>query len=245
MNKLDRYVIRAVLGGVFVVLAVLLALGALFTFAGQQDDIGEGSYTALDALWFVLLNLPQQMYETMPIAVMIARCLGSLARGSELTVMRAAGISVWRIAGSVAWPCCWYSSRCCGEFIAPPLVAMAKQRSCSPSFPPSHSRAVQVPGARRKSADQCFPAVRARRIWRHAHFRTDRGSRTEIRGHCDHGQSAGRRQLETSHYASTTFGGERIESRTGDREFASTVGGDFLALTVSSPRQLETACCGT
>ena len=28
--------------------------------------------------------------------------LGTLARGSELTVMRAAGISVWRIAGSVA-----------------------------------------------------------------------------------------------------------------------------------------------
>ena len=68
MNMLDRYVIRAVLGGVFVVLAVLLALGALFLFAGQQDDIGVGTYTALDALWFVLLNMPQQMYETMPIA---------------------------------------------------------------------------------------------------------------------------------------------------------------------------------
>jgi hypothetical protein len=44
-----------------------------------------------------------------------------------------------------------------------------------------------------------------------------------------------------SHYASTTFGGDRIESLHQDsREFASTVGGDFLALTVSSPRQLET-----
>ena len=45
MNLLDRYVIRAVLGGVFVVLAVLLALGALFLFANQQDDIGVGTYT--------------------------------------------------------------------------------------------------------------------------------------------------------------------------------------------------------
>ena len=40
MNLLDRYVIRAVLGGVFVVMAVLLTLGALFLFANQQDDIG-------------------------------------------------------------------------------------------------------------------------------------------------------------------------------------------------------------
>jgi lipopolysaccharide export system permease protein len=44
-----------------------------------------------------------------------------------------------------------------------------------------------------------------------------------------------------SHYASTTFGGERIESQHEDsRIFQSTVGGDFLGLTVSTPRQLET-----
>src|SRR5688572_20253825 len=44
-----------------------------------------------------------------------------------------------------------------------------------------------------------------------------------------------------SHYASTTFGGERIESHHQEtRDFASTVSGDFLALTVSAPRQLET-----
>ena len=52
MNLLDRYVIRAVLGGVFVVLAVLVALGALFLFANQQDDIGVGTYSAIDALWW-------------------------------------------------------------------------------------------------------------------------------------------------------------------------------------------------
>jgi len=104
MNLIDRYVIRAVLGGVFAVLAVLVALGALFLFANQQDDIGIGTYTAIDAFWFVLLNLPQQVFELMPIAVLLGALLGlgTLARGSELTVMRSAGISVWRIAGSVA-----------------------------------------------------------------------------------------------------------------------------------------------
>ena len=77
MNLLDRYVIRAVLGGVFVVLAVLVALSALFLFANQQDDIGIGTYTALDAFWFVLLNLPQQVYELMPIARADRRVAGS------------------------------------------------------------------------------------------------------------------------------------------------------------------------
>ena len=45
MNLLDRYVIRAMLGGVFVVMAVLLTLSALFLFANQQDDIGVGTFT--------------------------------------------------------------------------------------------------------------------------------------------------------------------------------------------------------
>ena len=56
MNLLDRYVIRALLGGAALVLTVLIALGALFLFANQQDDIGVGTYSAIDALWFVLLR---------------------------------------------------------------------------------------------------------------------------------------------------------------------------------------------
>ena len=83
MNLLDRYVIRAMLGGVFVVMAVLVALGALFLFANQQDDIGVGTYTALDAFWFVLLNLPQQVYELMPIGVLIGALLGLGTAGAR------------------------------------------------------------------------------------------------------------------------------------------------------------------
>ena len=138
MNLLDRYVIRAVLGGVFVVLAVLLTLFSLFLFAGQQDDIGEGTYSALDALSFVLLNMPQYVYELMPIAVLIGALLGlgQLARGSELTVMRAAGISVWRVAGSVAMAGLLLTvlAVVCGEFLAPPLQAMARKEKALAKF---------------------------------------------------------------------------------------------------------------
>ena len=202
MNLLDRYVIRAVLGGVFVVLGVLLTLGALFLFANQQDDIGQGTYTALDAFWFVLLNIPQQVYEMMPIAVLIGALLGlgTLSRGSELTVMRAAGLSVWRIyrfsghgrpdagAGS-PWCAANSSRRRCRPW--------PSSRSCWPSFPPSPSPAVAWPvGARRRPAHQRVAAVRRRRVRRHADLRAHARSRAEIRGHRHHRHRAAGRQLE-------------------------------------------------
>ena len=79
---------------------MLLALGALFLFIGQQDDIGVGNYTAADALLYVLLNLPEQAWQLLPIAALIGSLmgLGTLARGSEITVIRATGISPVRIA---------------------------------------------------------------------------------------------------------------------------------------------------
>jgi lipopolysaccharide export system permease protein len=114
MNLLDRYVIRAVLGGVMVVLAVLVTLGALFLFSGQQDDIGQGTYSTLDAFWFVLLNVPQQVYETMPIAVLIGALLGL---GTPVARQRAHGHAGGRPrcgASQVQWPSpawCWCCSR--------------------------------------------------------------------------------------------------------------------------------------
>lgn len=109
MNQLDRYLIRAILGSVALVMAVLLVLGGLFLFIGQQDDIGVGGYSAAQAFLFVLLNLPQQAWDLMPIAALIGALigLGSLARGSEISVMRATGISPLRMAGAGG------SRRCC------------------------------------------------------------------------------------------------------------------------------------
>ncbi|MGH8324873.1 MAG: LptF/LptG family permease, partial [Steroidobacteraceae bacterium] len=96
MTILDRYIVRSILGFVFLVMAVMLILGALFVFIDQQDDIGVGHYTAVEALWYTLLNLPQQAFELLPITVLIGSLLGlgSLARGSELTVIRSTGVSI-------------------------------------------------------------------------------------------------------------------------------------------------------
>ncbi|HEU4778673.1 MAG TPA: LPS export ABC transporter permease LptG [Steroidobacteraceae bacterium] len=246
MNLLDRYIIRAVLGGVFVVLGVLLTLGALFLFANQQDDIGLGTYTALDAFWFVLLNVPQQVYEMMPIAVLIGALLGlgTLARGSELTVMRAAGISVWRIASSVAVAGVMLVMLAvvCGEFLAPPLQAMAKQQKLLAKFSTITFSGRGGPWVRdgdllinvsQQSGGGEFGGMRIFELTPDHDLKSVATATTAIV------QPDGTWKL--AHYASTTFGGGRIESEREDsRNFESAVGGDFLALTVSSPRQLET-----
>jgi lipopolysaccharide export system permease protein len=246
MNLLDRYVIRAVLGGVLVVVLVLLALGALFLFANQQDDIGIGNYTAVDAFWFVLLNMPQQLYEVMPIGVLIGGLLGlgSLARGSELTVMRAAGISVWRIAGSVtmAGVLLMIVAVLCGEFLAPPMQDMAKRQKALSKF--SNISFASRGGAwvrdgnllinvMQQSGSTEFGGMRIFELTpdhRLASVATASTATVEPDG-----------SWKLSRYASTRFGGELVEAEHLDsRSFASTVGGDFLALTVALPRQLET-----
>ena len=246
MNLLDRYLIRAVLGGAFVVMAVLITLGALFLFSGQQDDIGVGTYTAMDAFWFVLLNVPQQIYELMPIGVLIGSLvgLGALARGSELTVMRAAGISVWRVAGSVALAgvLLIVVAVACGEFLAPPLQALAKQQKALSKFSTITFAGRAGPWVRdgdllinvsQQSGTGEFAGMLIFELTEDHHLKSVASANTATV------QPDGSWKL--SHYASTKFGGERIESDKQDsRDFQSTVGGDFLALTVTTPRQLET-----
>jgi lipopolysaccharide export system permease protein len=138
MNLLDRYLARTVLLYTGLVLAVLLSLGALFVFLGQQDDIGTGTYSVGDAFLFTLLQMPAQAFELLPMAALIGTLvgLGTLQRGSELVAVRAAGISIWRVA---------YAAACAGlllmalmwtlgEVVAPPLDRYARQTKVFAKF---------------------------------------------------------------------------------------------------------------
>jgi lipopolysaccharide export system permease protein len=99
-SVLARYVIRAVLAHTFMVMVVLLALSGLYLFITQQDEIGTGTYSVEDAFLFVGLSLPQYAFDLLPIAALIGAllALGNMARSMELIVVRAAGVSVARIA---------------------------------------------------------------------------------------------------------------------------------------------------
>ncbi|WP_151811913.1 LPS export ABC transporter permease LptG [Acinetobacter bereziniae] len=82
--------------------AVLSILQILFTYLGELSSLKD-NYTAWNALQYVLWGAPRYLYEILPIAALIGAVLGlgSMASNSELIVMRAAGISLWRIVGWV------------------------------------------------------------------------------------------------------------------------------------------------
>lgn len=129
MSILDRYIVRAILSSVLLVMLVMLVLGGLVVFISQQGNIGVGHYTLADALWFTMLNLPQQAYQLLPITALLGSLigLGTLARGSEITVFRATGVSVRRLAGAamIAALILIGIEALVGEFVAPQLQAAA------------------------------------------------------------------------------------------------------------------------
>jgi lipopolysaccharide export system permease protein len=132
MSMLDRYIVRSILGAVALAMVVFLILGGLFVFIGQQGDIGVGHYTVVDAMWYTLLNLPQQVYQLLPITALIGSVigLGQLARGSEITVIRATGVSVARLAGTTLLVAALLIALegALGEFVAPQLQEAANQQ---------------------------------------------------------------------------------------------------------------------
>lgn len=100
---LGRYIARTVIAGSVLVLAVLLSLNTLFAVTREIGSTGQGDYGLAEALLYVLLTMPADIYELFPAAVAIGGVvgLGALAANSELLVMRAAGISTGRIVGMV------------------------------------------------------------------------------------------------------------------------------------------------
>ena len=82
--------------------AILSGLQILFTYLGELGELKDG-YGAWQALLYVLWGAPSALYEILPISALIGAVLGlgTLASNSELIVMRAAGVSLWRIVGWV------------------------------------------------------------------------------------------------------------------------------------------------
>jgi len=102
-STLDRYLGRSILSTSLLVLLTLVSLAAVFAFIAELEDVGKGSYSAGIAAQYILLTLPGIAYLLFAPAVLLGALLGlgTLATNSELTVMRAAGVSVARIVRAV------------------------------------------------------------------------------------------------------------------------------------------------
>jgi len=127
---IDRYIARVILNGTLMTLMVFGALFAFMDFVRNLDAIGTHNYGAPQALLYVLLNLPQRLYQIFPSSMLVGGLLslGSLASNSELVVMRAAGISISRIIRSTlqAGFMLVVIAVLLGEFVAPVAVSKAK-----------------------------------------------------------------------------------------------------------------------
>ncbi len=129
MRRLDRYIGHSVFLAIIAVLGVITALALLFAFIDELNDIG-GAYTLLDVASYVGLTAPQRIYDMLPMAALIG-CLvglGSLASNSELTVIRAAGVSIRRIVWAVMKPMLvlMLIGLLIGEYLAPWASSMAQ-----------------------------------------------------------------------------------------------------------------------
>jgi lipopolysaccharide export system permease protein len=100
MKKIDKYIGKTVLASILIVLLVLVGLFAFFAFIDEVDDIGKQRYGLWEAIQYVALEIPRHIYDLFPTATLLGCLLGLgiLANNSELTVMRAAGVSILRIA---------------------------------------------------------------------------------------------------------------------------------------------------
>ncbi len=100
----DVYVGRSVLATVLLTWAVLVGLDAILSLSGEAKNIGTGSYTFGHALAWTAYTVPRRAYTLFPMAAVIGALmgLGQLAATSELTALRAVGLSRRRIALSVA-----------------------------------------------------------------------------------------------------------------------------------------------
>jgi len=131
MSLLARYIGKTVFLNTLLVLLVLVALSALFSFIRELDDVGKGDYSVKTALIYILLRAPGIAYELFPSSVLLGSLLGlgALASHSELTVMRSAGISIAQMAAAVALVGLLLMAivTAIGEFVMPPSESQAQE----------------------------------------------------------------------------------------------------------------------
>lgn len=105
LKVLSRYVKKNALLAIIAAILGLWALQIVFSYLSELDSLDD-SYTMADALKYILYRSPYFLEEFIPTGALLGAVigLGLLANKSELVVMRAAGISVYRIVGWVLQP---------------------------------------------------------------------------------------------------------------------------------------------
>ncbi|MDF1795845.1 MAG: LPS export ABC transporter permease LptG [Coxiellaceae bacterium] len=131
MRILDNYIARVVISSTCMVVLILLGVESFVQFIGELGDIGSQNYGMFQALMYVPMTLPADLYQLFPMAGLLGSLLGlgRLASNNELVVMRAAGVSKAKLTWAVVRAAfvMMVFVTLIGEFIAPSLFNFAER----------------------------------------------------------------------------------------------------------------------
>lgn len=100
---LERYIGKTLITTTAFTSLVLMSVLFIMGLLGELKDIGQGDYGLMQAIGYVLLRLPNTLYQFSPILLLLGCIVGLnvLTTHRELAVMRAAGFSTAKIIQSV------------------------------------------------------------------------------------------------------------------------------------------------
>ena len=115
MSILTRHLIWRVLVGIGLVALAVATVLTLVDLIDETRRVRPGGYSFADALWVIVLTMPQRIYEVLPVSVFIGSLLslGQLVADGEMTALRASGIGAW-----------WLSQRLLGVGLVVALVTI-------------------------------------------------------------------------------------------------------------------------
>ena len=122
MNKLSAYIGINVIGAILMVLLLIVGLDVVSAIIDQLDDV-RGNYTFWQSLIYIGLTIPGRINEYIPLSALVG-CLvamGMLSSSSEITVMRASGVSLSRLVWMAVKPTLWLIllSMFISEYVSP------------------------------------------------------------------------------------------------------------------------------
>ena len=131
MTIFFRYLTREIFLATLLLLMALLALFALFDLINEIDSLGKGNYPLATVLLYVALKQPSHVVVIFPVAALMGTLFAvtRLSMQSELTVMRASGLSLTKLAGFATVIGLGFSALTFlfGEFVAPAAEDAAKR----------------------------------------------------------------------------------------------------------------------
>lgn len=100
MRLLDRYLLRELLSPLGYCLGGFLIFWISFDLFNELSDLQENKLRVGDIVEYYVVKSPEFLVEVLPIALLLALLytLTNLSRHHEITAIRAAGVSLWRLS---------------------------------------------------------------------------------------------------------------------------------------------------